>query len=54
MYDPLPKSKDPAHRHYQHPTKPGHVTIPGHPSGDLHPKPWLSILRQAGLPEERG
>lgn len=38
-----------SHRHYRHPTKPGTVTIPGHPRDDLHPKTQTSILRQAGL-----
>ncbi len=43
-----------SHRQYKHPFKPGRVTIPGKPSGNLHPKTWRSILRQAGLegPEE--
>ncbi len=38
-----------SHRQYKHPTKPGKVTIPGHPSEDLSPKLWESILKQAGL-----
>jgi predicted RNA binding protein YcfA (HicA-like mRNA interferase family) len=38
-----------SHRHYRHPTRPGTVTIAGHPSDDLHPKTRASILRQAGL-----
>jgi predicted RNA binding protein YcfA (HicA-like mRNA interferase family) len=38
-----------SHRHYQHPTKPGTVTIAGRPSKDLAPGTWSSILRQAGL-----
>jgi predicted RNA binding protein YcfA (HicA-like mRNA interferase family) len=38
-----------SHRHYQHPTKPGTVTIAGRPSKDLAPGTWGSILRQAGL-----
>jgi len=37
------------HRHYRHPTKPGTVTIPGHPRDTLAPKTEASILRQAGL-----
>jgi predicted RNA binding protein YcfA (HicA-like mRNA interferase family) len=32
-----------------HPTKPGTVTVAGHPGQDLHPKTLNSILRQAGL-----
>lgn len=38
-----------SHRQYHHPSKPGTVTIAGHPSDDLHPKTERSILRQAGL-----
>ena len=38
-----------SHRQYKHPTKPGKVTIAGHPSTDLPPKTLKSILRQAGL-----
>lgn len=38
-----------SHRHYQHPTKPGTVTIAGRPSKDLAPGTWSSILRQACL-----
>ncbi|MGD0363367.1 MAG: type II toxin-antitoxin system HicA family toxin [Bryobacteraceae bacterium] len=38
-----------SHRQYHHPTKPGTVTIAGHPSLDLDPKSKASILRQAGL-----
>ena len=38
-----------SHRQYKHPTKPGKVTIPGHPSDDLNPKLWESIMKQAGL-----
>jgi len=38
-----------SHRQYHHPTKPGTVTVAGHPGQDLHPKTLNSILRQAGL-----
>lgn len=38
-----------SHRQYEHPIKPGKVTIPGHPNDDLAPKTLASILRQAGL-----
>ena len=41
-----------SHRQYHHPDKPGTVTIAGHPSNDLHPGTWRSILRQAGLREQ--
>jgi predicted RNA binding protein YcfA (HicA-like mRNA interferase family) len=37
-----------SHRQYTHPTKPGRVTVPGHPSDDLGPGTWASIQRQAG------
>lgn len=42
-----------SHRQYKHPVKQGRVTIPGQPGEDLAPGTWLSILRQAGLREER-
>ena len=42
-----------SHRQYPHPDKPVAVTIAGHPSNDLHPGTWRSILRQAGLREQR-
>ncbi len=38
-----------SHRQYTHPTKPGKVTIAGHPSMDIAPKTLKSILEQAGL-----
>lgn len=38
-----------SHRQYKHPTKPGRVTIAGHPSHDLAPGTFNSILKQAGL-----
>ena len=39
-----------SYRHYKHPTKPGKVTIPFHPSPkDLRKKTLESILKQAGL-----
>jgi len=38
-----------SHRQYHHATKPGTVTVAGHPGQDLHPKTLSSILRQAGL-----
>lgn len=43
-----------SHRQYQHPTKPGLVTVPGKPSDDLHPKTLGSILKQAGLRNDTG
>jgi predicted RNA binding protein YcfA (HicA-like mRNA interferase family) len=38
-----------SHRHYRHPTKPGTVTILGHPSDDTAIGTERSILKQAGL-----
>jgi predicted RNA binding protein YcfA (HicA-like mRNA interferase family) len=40
-----------SHRQFKHPTKPGRVTVAGHPSEDVHPKTLKSILTQAGLAE---
>jgi predicted RNA binding protein YcfA (HicA-like mRNA interferase family) len=36
-------------RQYKHPSKPGRVTVAGHPRDDVHPKTLKSILVQAGL-----
>jgi predicted RNA binding protein YcfA (HicA-like mRNA interferase family) len=41
------------HRQLKHPEKAGTVTVAGHPGDDVHPKTLASILRQAGLEEER-
>lgn len=42
-----------SHRQYQHPTKPGVVTVPGgRPHKDLHPKTYRSILSQAKLEDQ--
>jgi len=38
-----------SHRQFKHPTKPGRVTIAGHPSDDLAPGTYNSILKQSGL-----
>lgn len=38
-----------SHRQYKHETKKGKVTVAGHPSMELDPKTWKSILEQAGL-----
>jgi predicted RNA binding protein YcfA (HicA-like mRNA interferase family) len=38
-----------SHRQYHHPTKPGTVTIPGHPGDDVPPGTLNSIRKQAGL-----
>lgn len=38
-----------SHRHFKHPSKPGKVTIPGHPGDDVLPGTLRSVLKQAGL-----
>ena len=38
-----------SHRQYEHPTKLGKVTLPGHLNDDLAPKTLASVLRKAGL-----
>ena len=38
-----------SHRQFKHPTKPGLVTVAGHPPQTLAPKTVKSILPQAGL-----
>jgi predicted RNA binding protein YcfA (HicA-like mRNA interferase family) len=42
-----------SHRQYKHLTKLGRVTIAGKPSDDLAPGTINSILKQAGLKEQR-
>ncbi|OGO39059.1 MAG: addiction module toxin, HicA family [Chloroflexi bacterium RBG_16_56_8] len=42
-----------SHRQYKHVTKPGRVTIAGHPSHDLAPGTLNSILKQAQLKERK-
>jgi predicted RNA binding protein YcfA (HicA-like mRNA interferase family) len=38
-----------SHRQYHHPSKPGTVTIAGHPGQDMKPGTYNNILKQAGL-----
>ncbi|MBV8810637.1 MAG: type II toxin-antitoxin system HicA family toxin [Acidobacteriaceae bacterium] len=38
-----------SHRNYEHPSKPGRVTVAGHPRDDVHPKTLASILKQAQI-----
>jgi predicted RNA binding protein YcfA (HicA-like mRNA interferase family) len=38
-----------SHRQFKHASKPGRVTIAGHPNDDLAPGTYNSILKQAGL-----
>jgi predicted RNA binding protein YcfA (HicA-like mRNA interferase family) len=40
-----------SHRQFKHTTKVGRVTVAGHPSDDLAPGTFNSILKQAGLKE---
>jgi predicted RNA binding protein YcfA (HicA-like mRNA interferase family) len=42
-----------SHRQYKHASKAGRVTIAGKPNDDLAPGTLNSILKQAGLKEER-
>jgi predicted RNA binding protein YcfA (HicA-like mRNA interferase family) len=42
-----------SHRQFKHPSKSGRVTIAGKPSDDLAPGTRNSILKQAGLKEQR-
>lgn len=38
-----------SHRQFKHLSKPGLVTVPGHPADELAPGTLDSILKQAGL-----
>lgn len=38
-----------SHRQLNHPTKPGTVTVSGHPNDDVHTKTLRTVLRQAEL-----
>jgi predicted RNA binding protein YcfA (HicA-like mRNA interferase family) len=40
-----------SHRQFEHPTKPGKVTVPGHPGDEIARGTLQSIRRQAGLEE---
>lgn len=42
-------SQSGSHRQFEHPAKPGKVTVAGKPSKDLPPGTVNSILKQAGL-----
>jgi len=42
-----------SHRQYKHAIKPGRVTVAGKPSDDLAPGTRNSIMKQAGLKEQR-
>jgi predicted RNA binding protein YcfA (HicA-like mRNA interferase family) len=41
-----------SHRQYRHPTKPGRVTVAGHPREDVAQGTQNSILKQAGLKDQ--
>jgi predicted RNA binding protein YcfA (HicA-like mRNA interferase family) len=43
------KNQEGSHRHFVHPTKPGKVTVPGHPMIEAPTGTLSSILKQAGL-----
>jgi predicted RNA binding protein YcfA (HicA-like mRNA interferase family) len=49
----LARSKG-SHRQYKHPTRPGLVTVSGHPSEQMAPGTLNSVLKQAGLKERKG
>lgn len=38
-----------SHRQFKHPTKPGKVTISGHPNQDVPPGVLRSIMKQAQI-----
>jgi predicted RNA binding protein YcfA (HicA-like mRNA interferase family) len=42
-----------SHRQYRHPTKPGTVTISGHPGDDVDPRNLASVLRQAQIERQQ-
>ena len=41
------------HRQYKHPIKKGRVTIPGHPSDEMHPKTCHTILVKQALIDKK-
>jgi predicted RNA binding protein YcfA (HicA-like mRNA interferase family) len=43
------KNQEGSHRQFVHPTKPGKVTVPGHPGVDIPAGTLSSILKQADL-----
>ncbi|HEX4030926.1 MAG TPA: type II toxin-antitoxin system HicA family toxin [Terracidiphilus sp.] len=43
------KNQEGSHQQWVHPTKPGKVTIAGHPSDDIPPGTLNAMLKQAGL-----
>jgi predicted RNA binding protein YcfA (HicA-like mRNA interferase family) len=45
----LLRNQEGSHRQFVHPSKPGKVTVAGHPSAEVDPKTKVSILKQAGI-----
>ncbi len=43
------RSQEGSHKQFIHPTKPGKVTVVGHPSDEAAPGTLKSIMKQAGL-----
>jgi predicted RNA binding protein YcfA (HicA-like mRNA interferase family) len=43
------KSQAGSHQQWVHPTKPGKVTVAGHPNDDIPPGTLNAMLKQAGL-----
>jgi predicted RNA binding protein YcfA (HicA-like mRNA interferase family) len=38
-----------SHRQFKHPTKPGRITVSGHPGDDMPKGTLASVRRQAGI-----
>jgi len=38
-----------SHRQFKHPSRPGRVTVAGHPSLEMHPKTLRGLERQSGV-----
>ncbi len=38
-----------SHRQFKHPSKPGRVTVSGHPGDDMPKGTLASVMRQAGI-----
>ena len=41
-----------SHRQFHHPTKPGTVTVSGHPRDAIHPDTLKSMMQQSGLGQQ--
>ncbi|HWS83714.1 MAG TPA: type II toxin-antitoxin system HicA family toxin [Ktedonobacteraceae bacterium] len=42
-----------SHRQYKHPVKKGRTTIPGHPSDEMDPSVYNSVLEQAQIDKKQ-